>query len=168
MRYYPVLATVEDLQGNSQSYSGPGALWFAVDDEVDPVITSCYHSSAPDINSSDPAVADDGEWTVGDAITAPDTEIFDITCDISEELDTGVAVTYVAAGGTPAVCSRTGVLVLTPTDVSFEITCTAGTVAQNDRIDILGFDLAGNALAPALVLNAVGLGTNIDPITPAP
>ena len=85
-------------------------------------------------------------------LRSPDTEVFDITCDLSEELDTGVAVTYVAAGGAPAVCSRTGTLALTTSDVTFEITCTDGTVAENDRDRRVGFDLAGNPLSPAIIL----------------
>jgi hypothetical protein len=163
---YLVLAEVEDLQGNSQDIDTPnpgGALWFAVDDNIAPVMTSCYHPVGPvGINSSNPAVASDGEWTVGDAVVPPVMEMFSITCDLSEELDTGVSVAYSGA----ATCSRTGTLTLTPADVTFTITCTAGTVAAADRIDVSGVDLAGNPLSPAIILNAVGLGTNINPIVP--
>jgi hypothetical protein len=158
---YLVMATVEDLQGNQQYYWWEDEpLWFAVDDQIAPVMTSCYHSSAPDINSLNPAVASDGELGVGDDFTTDGTDIFDITCDLSEELATGVAVSF---SGT-AACTRTGVLTLTPTDVNFEITCTAGVIAAGNSITVLGFDLAGNQLTPAMSLNAVGLGTNIDPI----
>jgi len=159
---YNVLALVEDTAGNSQSYS-PGALWFAVDDQIAPVMTSCYHVAAPDINIG-AATPSDGVLSVGDDFTTDGTDVFDITCDISESLDTGVAVSF---SGT-AACTRTGTLTLTPTDVNFELTCTAGVIAGGDSVVVLGFDLAGNPLSPAMILGPTAdTGTNIDP-APAP
>jgi hypothetical protein len=163
---YLVLGLVEDLQGNMQDITAMnpgGALWFAVDDQIAPVMTSCYHSSAPDINIG-AATPSDGVLSVGDDFTTDGTDVFNITCDISESLDTGVAVSFTGA----ATCTRTGTLTLTTTDVNFDLTCTAGVIAGGNSVVVTGFDLAGNPLTPAMILGPTAdTGTNIDP-APAP
>jgi hypothetical protein len=163
---YLVLANVADLVGNVQQPGGIDwntGVWFEVVDMILPVILHAYHTGPQLINSVDPAIADDGIWSVGDAITAPDTEVFDIVADINKEIDleAGISVTYSGF----ATCAA-GSFWVTPTQIMFDVTCVAGTVAAGDSITITAQDLSGNPLSPAIILNAVGLGTNIDPITP--
>jgi hypothetical protein len=161
---YLVLAEVEDLQGNSQDIDTPnpgGALWFAVDDLMPPVIETAYHTTAPDINSALPG--DDGIWSVGDA--APET--YDITIEHTEALAPAVAILYTAAGD--ATCSATGIVVPGtggPLTADITVACTGtGTVAAGDTLVITASDPAGNLLTPDITLNGKGLGTNVDPIT---